>query len=127
MKLVLSLAMLLASTSAFAEGSGDGAPYNGADYDYSQGAAPQYGCREGQRETVLETDNSAGEPISRPVQYVCRSGKFVPVYGAREAAPRVTQCNSGSRAIILETDNSAGEAITQPAHYVCRAGKWVRN
>ncbi len=121
MKLLFALSIFLASTSAFAEGSDNGASRYEPNYNYSEGPAAQYGCRDGQRETVLEIDHSSGEAITRPVTYVCRAGRFV-----TSAAPAVRACRNGQVAIVLETDSSAGESVTHPVRFVCRAGKWAR-
>lgn len=121
MKLFFALSIFLASASAFAEGMDTGSNRYEPNYNYSEGPAAQYGCRDGQRETVLETDNSSGEAITRQVTYVCSAGRFV-----TSAAPAVRACRSGQVAIVLETDNSAGEPVSHPVRFVCRAGKWAR-
>ena len=120
--ILMGLVLTFAALNASAEGGGTEAPFLGADYSSSY----EEQCREGSRERILETTHQAGEAITTPVDYVCRSGKWTRVYGKNEARPTVTQCRAGQTAIVLETSHDAGEAITTPVHFTCKNGRWVR-
>jgi hypothetical protein len=80
-------------------------------------------CKEGRTQVFHETDpNNSDRNVA--VTYVCRAGKYVPLYGKARPAPVIRRCTEGRRQAFHETDpNNSDRQIVVVK--VCRNGRYV--